>query len=267
MEMHVCDPVTNLLANVAGARIGNAYDEVARSLSRSVYTFASLLSDQTLGEEFCDLLPVCRGNPWQPIGLLRKFFLAVLCGFEVPGLLWLFRRLFPQRPAEDSVEIVSKVVLCFLMLFETFGTLRHRLLRVRYLSLRPPIDLRQGDGARYKFLIPGLCMALTLLIQLYQHYRSRISVPRGVVSDAAPPLESTDTDEDASSEEVKCMICYAARKNPTCTPCGHVFCWSCIAECTQKDSRCPLCRHALRLPALVPLFFYKPKTSPRLGTE
>ncbi|KAH8084747.1 putative peroxisome assembly protein per8 [Filobasidium floriforme] len=58
----------------------------------------------------------------------------------------------------------------------------------------------------------------------------------------------------------QCPLCLAPcglaeESGGTCaTECGHVFCWSCIQDWSAEKMECPLCRQALRLERLTPLY-------------
>ncbi|RVE71241.1 hypothetical protein OJAV_G00071940 [Oryzias javanicus] len=53
---------------------------------------------------------------------------------------------------------------------------------------------------------------------------------------------SPECSQSSAPSTTRCILCLEARRNPTCTPCGHLFCWECITEWCNTKAECPLCR-------------------------
>lgn len=67
--------------------------------------------------------------------------------------------------------------------------------------------------------------------------RPKLDVFGQPIDDGKPSSSST-----SPLVKTKCALCLSERRFPAATPCGHVFCWRCVAGWTTKKPECPLCR-------------------------
>ena len=72
--------------------------------------------------------------------------------------------------------------------------------------------------------------------------------------------EKTDEADESSSDErsgaQQCILHLGPVRHATATECGHVYCWTCIAECCKQKPECPLCRTPISLDNLLLLVNY-----------
>ncbi|KAF7310510.1 Peroxisome assembly protein PER8 [Mycena chlorophos] len=82
--------------------------------------------------------------------------------------------------------------------------------------------------------------------------------PEGQPAKPAEEDERTMLDVASIPEELRagrnCTLCLEERTDSCCTECGHLFCWSCIVGWGREKAECPLCRQALDLKRLVPIY-------------
>jgi E3 ubiquitin-protein ligase RNF5 len=75
--------------------------------------------------------------------------------------------------------------------------------------------------------------------------------------------ETRNTDNDSSVEKrtnaslFDCHICFDSPNDPVVTPCGHLYCWSCIYKwmvAHPECPSCPLCKSSIDKDKIIPIY-------------
>ncbi|KAG5439999.1 hypothetical protein PCK2_000691 [Pneumocystis canis] len=70
-------------------------------------------------------------------------------------------------------------------------------------------------------------------------------------------VSTTDQNENSSQEKLAricCSICLDSPTDLSATPCGHLFCYSCILQAVSwTGAACPVCRQRISKQRILPL--------------
>lgn len=250
------------LEELLGHRRAAPLQGVASAVSDFAYDLAtSVLSGRSLGEEYCELLPVVGDGLARP-GRSRRLLAAGL--FILPGLALQSLVAGAWRHSKRIAEVASIALRLHLAMFYLFGRYRHA--SDRFVGLRT-VTLSERPYRNFSYRPLGALLLVQLagqgLAAVLQRRRAASADADLASTSEAVALMSGRKNvaslgvEPQGARQPNCNICMCPAEVATAPPCGHIFCWDCIASWCAIKASCPLCRAASPPQQLLPLRHYE----------
>ncbi|EDW78691.1 uncharacterized protein Dwil_GK12570 [Drosophila willistoni] len=261
---------------LTGPRNWIKYNQLCKLLAElSYHGFASVNNLQTLGEEYTGIIQVDGQYKQIPSRLLQ--LLAIILEFGGDSL---FMRLLHKsevfianheeiRPEakqqikklihrlRQSPSYVKALHKSLFYLDASKYQLSKRTTGINYVLIRHWL---QPEFSLYGYKILGaitfLQVTVSLAISSWDMWREHKRQQMEAVKQACKRFllqKQSSKEKSTIPDAPQCILCLEARTNCSLTPCGHLFCWSCILDWLEERDECPLCRESLKKSQVIQL--------------
>ncbi|XP_058796349.1 peroxisome biogenesis factor 10-like isoform X2 [Phymastichus coffea] len=225
----------------------------------AIYCHLSIIKksfgNQTLGEEYTGIVQANLKINKVP-SLLTRVIAAILECFGEQMLIKILEKLqiTINKPSNELTpqaklflntllvklrNVLPILILVHRGLFYMYGryySISKRITGVDYVKIYGP---RPHSRVSYGLRVLGFATIAQCLFRLWQ---SRNFTDETIY----------DEKEFESNYSNQCQLCFN-KVSDTTTPCGHLFCWTCLAEWLRARGRCPLCRESAAPSRIIPL--------------
>lgn len=191
----------------------------------------------------------------------------------------ILRKILRKGTLSNAINLITDLHLILFYFRGSYYQISKRFYGLKY-ALAHEVDkaeekFRQSSARSYRIL--GLVLLFQLmskgvphlsrLVKLYKEpIKSEIDRETGNKTSGfeikGVPEESAMNAIDLSDPKIlafipdesrKCILCLTPMVNPSCGPCGHLFCWNCIFNWCKERPECPLCRKACHKQSILPI--------------
>ena len=149
------------------------------------------------------------------------------------------------------LSLIDKINLCGFYFNGAYYHLSKRFTGIRYANIAGSTTgyLEGGDehATKRTFKVLSYLTVLSLCFQIVPNiwhlYRNRNTLASPTYQTEIHPTMTTNLGDNDTLKRRRCPLCLDTRKDTSCTPCGHLFCWYCIMKCVSVHPECPVCRH------------------------
>ena len=224
------------------------------------YLTTTLSTRQTIGQEYCNLIlfdEIKRNVP-------SKFKRGLLIIIKIFLPYFLFRSKI-KHIGFDLFKLLfyylnSLNTIYFFLTKTTFYKMENFLTNIKYLEYQ-----NHANSGSKKLYFLAASLLVPLIYNLYFDLK-KLKIYLSSNKDEPSSNEKAIVNGISNSNGHKCLLCLDLVREPTLTPCGHLYCWFCIHEYTNRSynsyeqhfnlyqANCPTCREKYQINKLIFLY-------------